>query len=108
MRDIIFNFGNEVILVKIDGSNITFGNTSYGAYMAPISGLQLSYDGTILEYPDLKDDPSWREKAIERFKEKIKQMETEKEIEEYIINDLKRYGYIPKLRQIAGTRPEKL
>lgn len=108
MIDLMFSFGNDVILVRIDGANVTFGNTSYGAMMAPISGLKLSREGAIREWPDLMLADDWKEKAIERFKAKIKDMTSENEIAEYIINDLKLYGYIPKLKQQSGMRPVKL
>jgi hypothetical protein len=108
MIDYIFYFGNEVILIKVDGANVTFGNTSYGAMMAPIEGLKLDKQGVIKEYPDLAYAEDWREEAIKRFKFKIKEMATEKEIGEYIINDLKRYGYIPYMKHIKGFRPISL
>lgn len=108
MIDIIFRYATEHILVKIDGNSILFGNTLYGAKLATIDGLRLNHDGVIKEFPDLKDNPSWREEAIYRFKLKIKEMRTEEEIVNYIIEDLKKYGYIPLFKQRAGFRKVKL
>jgi hypothetical protein len=106
MIDLMFLFGSEVILVKIDGDSVLFGNTSYGARLSDISGLRISRDGVIREHPDLVDNPDWKEKAIIRFKEHIKKLDTEGAIADYIKNDLKKYGYTLKKIQINGRRPQ--
>ena len=108
MIDVIFYFGTEIVLVRVNGRDVTFGNSGYGMQMAPLSGLRLDYSGAIKEFPDLKDNPLWREEVIKRFKAKINAMQTEKEVMEYVITDLKKYGYIPKFRQVAGHRREVL
>lgn len=108
MIDLFFQYLNEYILVRIDGKNILFGNTAYKGQMATIDGLQLSMEGAIKEFPDLKNNINWREEAIKRFKDKIEKLSSEQDISEYIINDLKNYGYIPKLKQRAGFRVEKI
>lgn len=108
MIDIIFTYFNETILVRINGYKVLFGNNLYGAKMAEIDGLKLSQSGVIKEFPDLKDDKDWRKKAIERFKWKIKDMSCEEEIYEYLVNDLKKYGYIPRIKQRVGFRPERI
>lgn len=108
MIEIIFQFGGEIILVKIEGNNVYFGNTTYGARMATIDGIKLSHAGVIKEFPDLEDDENWREEAIKRFKEKIKSCKKEQEIADYVITDLKEHGYIPKRLQINGKRPVRL
>lgn len=108
MIDLIFQFGGEMVLVKIDGSSVMFGSTSNGAKLAPISGLKLSKLGVLVEHPDLEDDEMWRDKAISRFKEHIISLSTEKNRAEYIIKDLKNHGYSPKRMQINGRRPERI
>ena len=108
MIDLFFNYFNEIILVKIEGKKILFGNTQYGARMAPIEGLKLSRQGAIKEFPDLITREDWKEEAIRRFKQKIEELPSEEDIAEYIINDLKVYGYIPKLKQRTGFRPERI
>ena len=55
MRDIIFYFGNEVILVRIDGNTITFGNTTYGAKMADMELVQFHQRNCIIA-----DSERWR------------------------------------------------
>lgn len=106
MIEIIFEFGNEVILVKVQGKNVLFGNTTFGAQMADISGLKLDYDGVCREFPDLKDHEDWRGEAIKRFKEKIESMESEEEIVSYLVGDLRKQGYVPKFKQKQGFRRE--
>ena len=104
MIGLIFYHGTEIIYVQIDGHNIGFSNSQFGAKIAPIEGLRLSQAGVIKEHPDLKDNPSWREEAIKRFKETINILKDEESIAEYIIMDLKKYSYIPKWKQKAGFR----
>ena len=104
MIDLIFNHANEVVIVRINNRDIRFGNTTFGAKMASIDGLKLDYHGTILEFPDLKDEVDWRKKAIERFKEHVKILDSEDLIAKYIIYELRNKGYTPKLMQKAGHR----
>jgi hypothetical protein len=108
MIDLFFQFGNEFILVKVDGSNVRFGSSEQGSQLATIDGLKLDYLGVVKEFPDLEDNPGWKRIATERFKENIKRMNNEDEVSNYIINDLKKYGYIPKLKQRKGFRVEKI
>ena len=105
MIELIFELGSEVVLVKIEGHKILFGNTSYGAQMADISGLKLDYNGVCREFPDLELEFNWKEQAIERFKEKIKEMKTEDEICNYIIIELEKQGYKAKKKRRDGFRP---
>lgn len=108
MIDVFFQFGNEFILVKIDGTNVRFANSVFGSQLATIDGLQLDYKGVIKEFPDLEDNPEWKKIAIMRFKNNIREMRNEDEISNYIINDLKKYGYVAKLKQRQGFRPERI
>lgn len=104
MIDIIFEFGNEIILVKIKGSKVLFGNTLFGAQMADISGLTLDYKGVCRQFPDLETNDNWRQEAIKRFKRKIQGLGSEKQIADYIIDDLKEHGYIARKYQKSGHR----
>ena len=104
MIEIILTLGMETILVVIRGNNILFGSTSFGARLATIDQMQLSKAGVCKEFPDLKDKEDWKEQAIKRFKDKIKSLKTEREKANYIIHDLKNYGYIPRKIKIDGSR----
>jgi prolyl-tRNA synthetase len=106
MIGVIFQFGNEIIETRINGNAVFFRNSSFGSNFVTIDYLNLSKDGVLKEFPDLKDDELWKQKAIERFKNKIKNMKSEEEIEKYITEDLIKYGYVPKYRQKSGFRPE--
>ncbi len=75
--------------------------------MATIDGLRLDYDGVVKEYPNLKDDKEWRIKAIENFKNKIKELDTEKEVAQYVIKDLKKHDYELTNAQKDGFRAIK-
>ena len=108
MITILFGFGSDKILITIKGSKIFFSSTEYGAVESTIEGLNLDYNGVIREFPDLEGDDNWKEKTIKRFKEKIKELSTEKDRADYIIYDLQKYGYVPEQIQKGGFRPEKI
>jgi hypothetical protein len=108
MIQVLFEFCGEHILVVIEGTKIMFGNTSFGAKFATIDGLKLDYNGTIREFPDLELEKDWREIAIERFKNKIKTYQTERDIASYVVDELKKFGYVPLKIQIQGYRWRKL
>ena len=106
MITILFGFANEKILVTIRGERVAFANTMYGAIETDIEGIQLSHQGVIKEFPDLKDNENWKAEAIKRFKEKISNLKTEQERANYIIEDLKEHGYKLERIQKEGWRPD--
>jgi GTP1/Obg family GTP-binding protein len=108
MIGIVFQFASEVVEVRIDKTNIYFRNTNTNGAFATIDNMKLSYNGVIKEHPDLKDNKEWSKEAISRFKEKIKQMKTEKDTANYIISDLSKFGYKPIYAQRQGFRPISL
>ena len=108
MIELIFEFGNEVVLVLIDGHTVSFGSTSFGAHLADISGLKLSHAGVCKEFPDLELANDWEEQAVQRFKEKIGEMKSENEICDYIITELEKQGYTAKQKRREGFRPVNL
>lgn len=108
MIDIVFKLGPDVILVKIDGNSILFGNTSQGPMLTNIDGLKLSKSGVMKEFPDLKGRDDWEKEAAKRFKEKIKSLKSERERANYIIGDLLSHGYQPWKLQVSGHRPEDI
>lgn len=108
MIQLIFDFANEKVIVIINGKEVKFGSTTYGARVASIDGLKLSYVGVIKEHPDLEGNDNWRSEAIKRFKDRINSYNNEDEIAKYIIEDLKKFGYVPKYKQRAGFRPEAI
>lgn len=103
--EILFERADEHILVVIDGKDVRFGSTHHGAQLADISGLQLNYDGVCREFPDLETREDWKEEAVERFKDKIKELKTEEERTEYIIKELEGCGYKAKSKRRKGFRP---
>lgn len=108
MIDMILSLGTEIVLVRVEGHSVMFASSSSGNKFSDISGMKLDKSGVIKEFPDLKDDEQWRQKAIERFKSKIKMMKTEDVIVDYVRDDLKKYGYKPMYKQRAGFRRERL
>lgn len=101
-------FGDEVIEIRIIGTNVVFRTNKFGSQFTDISGLRLSHSGVIKEFPDLKDNNEWRKIACERFKDKIKKLNSEKERINYIIEDLTKFGYVLRYIQKKGHRPIKI
>ena len=108
MIGLIFSLGPEIVEVRVDGNKILFRNNQSNGAFTTIEGLKLDKAGVIREFPDLKDNDNWQKIAQDRFKEKIKSFKTENERANYIIEDLKKYGYEPKYRQRQGHRVEKI
>jgi len=108
MIEVIFYFGTEIVMARIREGRVTFCSSSNGNYEATIEGIKLSKAGVMKEFPDLKDNPLWKEEAIKRFKQKINELGTEEAIAEYIIADLQKVGYVPKWKQKQGFRRVKL
>lgn len=106
MIGIIFHFGSEVVETRIEGVNILFRSASFGRGFTTIDNLYISKEGALKEFPDLENDEFWRMKAIQRFKDKIKSLGNEEKIADYLIQDLKKYGYVPKFKQKSGFRPQ--
>ena len=106
MITLIFEHFGEKAVVIIDGNNLRFGNTRYGPLMADISGLKLDYAGCCREWPDLELREDWKDVAIFRFKEKLSSMSSENDKALFIVEDLKKHGYILKSKQRKGFRSE--
>jgi len=107
MIGVIFQFGSEIVEVRVKDNSIFF-RTSNSQQFGDIDGIKLDKSGVIKEFPDLKDKEDWQKQARDRFKEKIKGMETEKEQIKYVIKDLSKYGYVAKYLQKSGYRPVKV
>jgi len=105
---LLFDYASEPIEVRVDGINIFFRTMQTMSYWATIDNIKLDYAGVIREFPDLKGSDLWKEEAIKRFREKMKELKTEKARAVYIIQDLKKHGYIPRFMQVKGFRPEKI
>ncbi len=106
MIGIIFNFGADIIEVKIKDNNIFF-RTSQFQNFGDIDGIKLNKVGVLKEFPDLKDNEDWQNIARNRFKDKIKKMKTERQQADYVIKDLQKFGYKWLYFQKAGFRPVK-
>ena len=106
MIDLIFYYGTEIVFVRINGIDIRFATSQSGNMFASIEGLKLSKNGVMKEYPDLIENDEWKQIAIDRFKNHVHLLKDEDKIASYIIEDLKKYGYVPKFKQRAGFRRE--
>ncbi len=107
MIGVLFRFGTEIVEVRIKDSNVFFRNSNSQQF-ADIDGIKLDKQGVIKEFPDLEDKEDWKKQAKDRFKTKIKKMETEKEQVKYVIEDLSKFGYKPMYIQKQGFRPVKI
>jgi len=107
MIGIVFKFGADIVEVRIKNNNVFF-RTSQFTEFGDIDGIKLNKVGVLREFPDLKEKEDWQSIARQRFKEKIKQMKTERERADYVIEDLTKYGYVGLYEQVQGFRPKKL
>ena len=104
---ILFEYVGEPVEVRIQESNIYF-RTPNSMGWATIDNIQLDHAGAIREFPDLAGNKDWKRETIKRFKAKMKELKTEKARADYIIEDLKKYGYVPRYLQRQGFRVQKI
>ena len=106
MIDLLFFRGTEISFVRVNGHSVGFADNLSGNMFASLKGMKLDYYGCVKEFPDLKDNKNWKEEVIKRFDKKIKSMDSEEEIADYIVEELTKFGYILKKKQKAGFRAE--
>ena len=104
----LFQYGSEVVEVRIDNTSCLFRTQNTNGGFTTIEGIKLNKAGCIKEHPDLKNRKDWNEESIKRFKLKLKELKTEKERMKYIIEDLTGHGYKPLYYQQQGFRPIKI
>lgn len=104
---IVFQKCSERIAVRIIRENILFIDLQTNM-MSPIEGLNFTKKGVETEYPDLIGDKEWKQKAIQRFVDKIKKFESERERARWIIEEMKSMNYKPLYEQVNGFRPKKI
>lgn len=102
-----FQFGGQRIIVRVIGDIVLFIDLQNNM-MSPIEGLNLTKKGVEKEYPDLIGDKDWKQKAIQRFVDKIKSFQTEQQRMDWLIDELKEMGYSPLFQQRQGFRPKKI
>jgi hypothetical protein len=108
MISTIFQYGSEVIEVRILNNSCLFRTANTQGGFFPIEAIKLDKEGCIREHPDLKDNKDWKEETIKRFKQKLKDYDTDKQRMKYIISDLTKHGYKPLYFQETGYRPIKI
>lgn len=108
MYDILFYFGQEIVIVRVNGKRIYFSYTGQEGTFSPMEKLKLNRDGVLKEYPDLINDEEWEKEAVKRFEKHLHTMPSELDIVEYVKKDLKKFGYIPKTQKRNGFRPVNL
>ncbi len=101
-----FKLGPEQIEVVVRGAELLFRSVET-QQITTIEGLRLSKAGVLKEHPDLKNNNEWKVIAIDRLKEHVKKMKTEKERLFYVKGELIKFGYEPLFWQRAGHRPQK-
>lgn len=107
MINITFQLGTEFISIKIEGNSLFFMDANSGQ-VTTLEGLNINKPGVLKEFPDLENEVEWRKIAIERLKEYMRKIESEKEKMNYIIGELSKWGYKPLFYQVAGFRVKKI
>ena len=108
MIDLLFYYGTEIVFVRIKGYNLTFSTTLQPNFFGTIDNLKLDRKGTIKEFPDLEFRPEWRQIAIQRLKDHLESLPNEETVCDYVIQELRKKGYLPKYKQKAGFRRETI
>jgi len=111
MRDLVFEFGTELVGIQINNKRIQFCKLQGGYYSySPIEGLKLSVSGILKEFPDLKDKTKevMRRIAMKRFKKHIEGLKKESDIQEYLKKDLAKHGYKLKYVKRPGFRRKRV
>ncbi len=106
MIDLIMYLGMEVVMIRVIGKQVLFMSNSTYNSLIPIDSLKFSRDGVIKEFPDLADNEAWQEIALKRFKDHINSKKNEEEVADYVAEDLKKQGYVLKVKQRSGFRPK--
>jgi|25_taG_2_1085351.scaffolds.fasta_scaffold49445_3 uncharacterized protein (UPF0128 family) len=110
MIDLMLRRGGDIILITIKGKQLYFARNQGGYfYKTTIDGLKFSVAGVLKQFPDLEDKENQEILKIgkERFKDHIRGMKSEEEIKNYLIEDLKKHGYMAMFYQRKGFRPIK-
>jgi len=97
--ELTFQFGNEIVVVRIKGTEITFSNSQVNfKHFFPLENIDLSINGILKEHPDLKGLPKMkiREEGLKRLRKHIKDLGGEEKIKDYVIKELQNQGYILK------------
>jgi len=95
--ELYFEFGGEVVVIKLQGKNITFANSQTNLQQfVPIESINLSIEGILKEHPDLKGlpDGEMKQEAIVRLKKLVGNMKNENEIKDYLVKEFEGVGYI--------------
>ena len=100
--------GEEVGITMTMDRALWFIKSGVNPMTAPIEGLRFSLKACLEVNPDLEgfDPKEIRSISIIRLKEKIKSFKNIKDVEQYLVDDLKKYGYICIQRQRKGFRAE--
>ena len=107
MIGVTFRFGGDVIKALVAGDTIAFEDPQ-GKQAHHLSQLNISKAGAIKEFPDLKNDSDWKNKAIDRFYNKFKTFPNEDAKMDYVVKELAKFGYTPLIKQKPGFRPTKV
>lgn len=101
-----FKLGGDVVEAIIKEGELLFFDVSSGL-ITTIQGLKFSKAGVLKEFPDLKNKKEWKLIAIDRLKEHMKKLKTEKAKLYYVKEELEKFGYEALYEQRIGFRPRK-
>jgi D-mannonate dehydratase len=99
----VFENSGEIVEVLVSGNTLLFSDSS--GQVTLLEGLKFDKQGVIREFQDLENDEEWKKKAIERLKEHIKKMNTEKETLDYVKDELVKFGNKALYYRQKGFRP---
>lgn len=111
MMVVSFKKDNSIGFLKIDNKQLYYGHIVKGTpIFVPIDKKIFVISGILKEYPELKDktEDEMRTISEQRLKEKVMSMNSDEEVYQYVLKELRLHGSIPFMRQRSGFRPEKI
>ena len=99
--------GGELFEVIVNQTELLFYSINSQTFTT-VKGLKMSKAGVVKEFPELENNPDWKQIALDRLKEKMNGFKTEKEKLTYVMDELTKFGYKALFYQRAGGRPTKL
>jgi hypothetical protein len=109
MINLLFKRGQEAVALRIIGSEVQIGMQQGGYFkLAPIEGVQLSVEGILKEFPELKgkSPQEIKKEGVKRFREHLKKFKSEEEVKEYFIKEMLQMGYELIMSQKNNLKPE--
>lgn len=106
--DLTFQAGSGAVIARVLGKRLFFIQyVNNSPVMFPLEKINFPKEGMLKEFPDLegREYNEMKNIAVERIREHLGKMNTEKEVEEYIKKELEGIGCKLIMKSKPGFRP---